>query len=117
MTKAVFGPLSQRVVRSWSKSSSAVPEQFAEICGASLANAIACSDAAPANQSLIASVRTLVGWTADWVGTASKYYAAAAQYEQLSKLSDAELRRRGLCRSNLAQDLINAQTRPKRTSS
>jgi len=41
----------------------------------------------------------------DWFHTCAKYYAAAAAYEQLSRLSDAELRRRGLDRSTLARDL------------
>lgn len=42
---------------------------------------------------------------ADWIATAANYYIAAAVYEQLSKLSDAELRRRGLSRATLARDV------------
>jgi hypothetical protein len=40
-----------------------------------------------------------------WVDTWANYYAAAAMYEQLSALSDAELARRGLSRATLAHDL------------
>jgi hypothetical protein len=41
---------------------------------------------------------------ADWLATAADYYAAAAIYEQLSRLSDVELHRRGLSRATLARD-------------
>jgi hypothetical protein len=40
-----------------------------------------------------------------WVDTCADYYAAAAMYEQLSRLSDAELARRGLSRATLAHDV------------
>ena len=36
------------------------------------------------------------------------YHKAAAMYEQLSNLSDAELRRRGLSRATLARDVCAA---------
>jgi hypothetical protein len=39
------------------------------------------------------------------VETCADYYAAAAAYEQLSRLSDAELHRRGLARDTLARDI------------
>ena len=42
---------------------------------------------------------------ATWVGTCADYYQAAALYDELSGLSDAELRRRGLSRATLAVDL------------
>jgi hypothetical protein len=38
-----------------------------------------------------------------WVITCADYWAAAAEYEQLSALSDAELARRGLSRATLAE--------------
>jgi hypothetical protein len=47
-------------------------------------------------------------WIADCVEVLSGYYAAAATYEQLSRLSDAELRRRGLSRDTLARDVCAA---------
>jgi hypothetical protein len=43
-----------------------------------------------------------------WANTCADYYAAAAMYEQLSALSDAELARRGLSRATLAHDLCAA---------
>jgi hypothetical protein len=45
---------------------------------------------------------------ADWLTTAANYYTAAAVYEQLSRLSDAELHRRGLSRTTLAADICQA---------
>jgi hypothetical protein len=45
---------------------------------------------------------------ATWVDTCADYYAAAAMYEQLSALSDAELMRRGLSRATLAHDVLAA---------
>jgi hypothetical protein len=42
---------------------------------------------------------------ATWADTCADYYAAAAMYEQLSALSDAELIRRWLSRTTLAQDV------------
>jgi hypothetical protein len=40
---------------------------------------------------------------AAWITTCADYYEAAARYEQLSKLSDAELQQRGLSRTTLAR--------------
>jgi hypothetical protein len=45
---------------------------------------------------------------ADWIKAATDYYTAAAVYEQLSRLSDAELQRRGLSRATLASDVAQA---------
>src|SRR5262245_948774 len=45
---------------------------------------------------------------ADWLATAADYYTAAAVYEQLSRLSDGELRRRGFSRATLASDICQA---------
>jgi hypothetical protein len=39
-----------------------------------------------------------------WADTCADHWAAAAMYEQLSALSDAELARRGLSRATLARD-------------
>jgi hypothetical protein len=56
--------------------------------------------------------RTLSDWIrfvgrriVTWAETCADYYAAAAKYEQLSALSDAELMRRGLSRATLARDV------------
>jgi hypothetical protein len=43
-----------------------------------------------------------------WADTCADGYAAAAMYEQLSSLSDAELARRGLSRATLARDALAA---------
>lgn len=40
-----------------------------------------------------------------WVKSCADHYAAAAAYEELSRLSDADLKRRGLSRDILARDL------------
>jgi len=53
-----------------------------------------------------AGIARLHSGVADWIETAAGYYAAAAMYEQLSNLSDTELKRRGLSRENLARDVI-----------
>jgi hypothetical protein len=49
----------------------------------------------------------------DYIRTLADYYAAAATYEQLSRLSDAELQRRGLSRERLARDVLEACDRPQ----
>jgi hypothetical protein len=46
-----------------------------------------------------------------WIEAAADYYAAAALYEHLSRLSDAELRRRGLSRAGLARDVADTRRR------
>jgi hypothetical protein len=46
-------------------------------------------------------LRSLGRHVAVWLRTCADHYAAAAMYEQLSGLSDAELRRRGLSRADL----------------
>lgn len=47
------------------------------------------------------------------VKVCADYYQAAAMYEQLSKLGEAELRRRGLSRATLALDLCAACSRER----
>jgi hypothetical protein len=48
---------------------------------------------------------------AAWLDTCADHWAAAAMYQQLSGLSDAELARRGLSRATLAHDLRTACVR------
>ena len=55
--------------------------------------------------SLGARLGALRSHLAAWVGTCADYYQAAALYDELSGLSDAELDRRGLSRATLAWDL------------
>ena len=51
---------------------------------------------------LSSSVKSLAQLVAIWANTCADYFAAAAVYEQLSGLSDAELHKRGLSRDTLA---------------
>jgi hypothetical protein len=50
----------------------------------------------------------LAAYLATWCETCADYYEAAALYEQLSALSDAELQRRGLSRATLARHVSTA---------
>jgi hypothetical protein len=43
-----------------------------------------------------------------WIATCSDYFAAAAMYDELRGLSDAELHRRGLSRDTLAREICAA---------
>lgn len=43
-------------------------------------------------------------WLVSWAKAGADQYAAAAMYDELSRLSDADLSRRGLSRANLARD-------------
>lgn len=45
---------------------------------------------------------------ATWVRACGNAYVASAIYEDLSRLSDAELKRRGLNRENLARDAFKS---------
>jgi hypothetical protein len=58
--------------------------------------------------------RGLLSWLADWIETCADYYAALAMYEGLSRLSDAELHRRGLTRGSLARDVCTTFDRTSR---
>jgi hypothetical protein len=46
-----------------------------------------------------------LAWIGAWISACRDYYAAAAAYDELRRLSDAELARRGLNRETLARDL------------
>lgn len=54
------------------------------------------------------SLASLWSRIAVWVRTCTDYYDAAAAYEQLSRLSNAELQRRGLSRETLAREVCEA---------
>jgi hypothetical protein len=43
-----------------------------------------------------------------WATTSADYFAAAGAYEELSRLSDQELQRRGFSRATLARDVCTA---------
>ena len=57
---------------------------------------------------LLGTLSSLGGRIVGRLRVAANYYAAAAAYEQLSKLSNAELRRRSLSRATLARDVCQA---------
>ena len=61
---------------------------------------------------LAARLLSIAMWVRDYIETMAEYYAAAAIYEQLYRLSDAELHRRGLSRADLARDVVAARDRP-----
>jgi hypothetical protein len=69
---------------------------------ASLSRAASLSEAKPSIAARIAALKAYLVMCAE---TCADYYAAAAVYEQLSRLSDAELSRRGLSRDTLARDI------------
>jgi hypothetical protein len=60
---------------------------------------------------LLTRIRCIGARIVAWADTCADYYAAAAMYEQLSALSDAELKRRGLSRATLARDVAAAGAR------
>jgi hypothetical protein len=66
----------------------------------------------PVRAVAVESVRRALAWVrelrrslAAWAATCAAYYAAAARYQDLSRLANAELRRRGLTRGTLARDV------------
>ncbi len=58
--------------------------------------------------SLSSSIKSLARFFMTWTSSCADYYAAAAMYEKLSKLSNAELHRRGLSRDTLARDVCQS---------
>jgi hypothetical protein len=58
--------------------------------------------------SLSSSIKSLARFLVSWANSCADYYAAAAMYDQLSKLSNAELHQRGLSRDTLARDLCQS---------
>ena len=62
----------------------------------------------PSGSALASRVSALATRVAGWLATAADYYSAATIYEQLSKLSDAELHRLGFSRVTLGWDIAQA---------
>jgi len=60
----------------------------------------------PAGSPLTKRLSAIAGWARACIEALADYYVAAAMYEQLSRLSDAELARRGLSRANLQRDIL-----------
>jgi len=48
-------------------------------------------------------ISSMVRWIGAWIETTADHHAAATMHEQLSRLSDAELHRRGLSRADLVR--------------
>lgn len=59
-----------------------------------------------AAQTLVRLLKATAAWLSAWIQFCADRYAAAALYDTLSRLSDADLHRRGLSRDSLAHDLI-----------
>lgn len=55
--------------------------------------------------------RKLVAWIGAWLAACADAHAAAAVHERLSRLSDAELRRRGMARADLHRRVFETLTR------
>jgi hypothetical protein len=53
-------------------------------------------------------LKSLAQHVMTWAKTCADYYAAAAMYERLSNLSNAELHRRGLSRDRLARHIFES---------
>lgn len=60
--------------------------------------------AAPA----VTGITCFVKGCASWMRACADYWAAAAMYDSLNRLSDAELHRRGLSRAALAQEVFRS---------
>jgi hypothetical protein len=58
--------------------------------------------------SLFGSIKSLAHHVRMWADSCADYYAAATMYEQLSRLSNAELHKRGLSRDTLARDVCQS---------
>jgi hypothetical protein len=58
--------------------------------------------------SLFSSVKSLTNGIASWVQSCVDYWAAAALYDSLRTLSDAELQRRGFSRDTLLRDVFQS---------
>jgi hypothetical protein len=59
---------------------------------------------------LAARLSSIARRTGEYIDMMADFYAAATLYDELSKLSDAELHRRGLSRETLARDVDTARS-------
>jgi Mn-containing catalase len=77
-------------------------------------NAESLLDAAPAEsrgaRRLADRISSMAKRISDYIEDIADYYAAATVYEQLSRLSDAELHRRCLSRADLAREVLAPDT-------
>ena len=77
---------------------------------------LAASDGLRGDVNVRSFLRAFGRHVAAWLRTCADHYAAAAMYEQLSGLSDAELRRRGLSRADLGWHACKACSDAYRSS-
>jgi hypothetical protein len=63
---------------------------------------------AETTRSLSSSAKSIAEGFAAWVDSCADYWAAAALYDSLRRLSDSELQKRGLSRDTLAQDVFRS---------
>lgn len=61
---------------------------------------------------LAARISAMAKSIGNYIDMMADFYAAATLYDELSRLSDAELNRRGLSRDILARDAVAACDRP-----
>jgi hypothetical protein len=66
------------------------------------------ADATETAPAFIGRLKSISRFVAMWATTCADYWSAAAVYEDLRRLSDAELKRRGLSRDTLARDVCAA---------
>jgi hypothetical protein len=64
--------------------------------------------------SLFNAVKSLTKGIASWLQSCADFWVAAALYESLRSLSEAELLRRGLSRDTLARDVFQSDDRVAR---
>ena len=69
----------------------------------------------PVIRGCLHSLKAAAVWLSEWFDSCADHYAAARMYESLSRLSDAQLEHRGLCRATLAQDLFRMCDRTSET--
>jgi predicted NAD/FAD-binding protein len=58
---------------------------------------------------VLSRIMYFVKGCAAWMRSCTDYWAAAAMYDSLNKLSDAELRKRGLSRTTIAHDVFRSR--------
>jgi hypothetical protein len=73
---------------------------------------VAASPKSSAYTALAGRISSMGRSVADCIKVMADHYAAAVRYEQLSRLSSAELQRRGLSRATLARDVLAACDHP-----
>src|SRR5262245_39453699 len=72
-------------------------------------------DARDGRQNVGAWLKSTTKVIGAWIDACADAWAAAALYDELRKLSDSELRRRGLSRASFAQDVTDSCRRTRRS--